>query len=154
METLVGTNRFYVFVNSKPQAVFTDASGLQMETELLDHIEGGNNLFVHKLPGRTKVSNLTFKSGLTNSQGLFKWYCEIVQGKITRQNISVVVFDAAGQQVCKWEFHRAFPVKWIGPQFSAGANTMAIETLEFAHEGLFTDTGNASASVSASGSIG
>jgi hypothetical protein len=31
-------------------------------------------------------------------------------------------------------------VKWIGPELSAGGNTLAIETLEVAHQGLLRKT--------------
>jgi phage tail-like protein len=136
VETPVGGNRFYVTFDGIIEAVFTDASGLQIETEMLEHIEGGNNSFVHKLPGRTKISNITLKSGLAHSHKLFDWYRDIMQGKIVRHNLTIEVLDNAGKPVCKWQFKGAFPIKWVGPQLSAGANAIAIETLEFAHEGL------------------
>jgi phage tail-like protein len=136
VETPVGSNRFYVTFDKDIEAVFTDASGLQIETEMLEHIEGGNNFFVHKLPGRTKISNVTLKSGMTVSKKLFNWYRDITQGKIKRKNMTIEVFDHNGKFVCKWEFRGVIPIKWVGPQLSAGANAMAIETLEFAHEGF------------------
>jgi phage tail-like protein len=30
----------------------------------------------------------------------------------------------------------AFPIKWTGPNFNASQNTLAIETIEIAHEGI------------------
>jgi phage tail-like protein len=38
--------------------------------------------------------------------------------------------------VARWNFFRAWPVKYTGPTFSAEGNDVAIETLEIAHEGL------------------
>jgi phage tail-like protein len=128
--------RFYVTINDKAKAVFTEISGLQVETVVQDYEEGGNNEFIHRLPGRTKVGNVTLKYGLTKSNELFKWYADIVRGKITRYNLSVIMYDTEGNELVRWNFLNAFPVKWTGPQFSADGRAMAIETLELAHEGM------------------
>lgn len=133
------TNRFYVILDLVPTAVFTELSGLQVETEVMEYAEGGNNSFVHRLPGRTKVSNITLKRGMTTSNELFKWYMEIAQGnKIKRRNLSIVMYDTALKEVMRWSFNNAYPVKWIGPQLSAASTNSAIETLELAHDGLQT----------------
>jgi phage tail-like protein len=128
--------RFYVEIDAIPQAVFTEVSGLQMETEIMEYAEGGNNSFIHRLPGRTKVSNLTLKRGMTSSNEFFKWYLQVMQGKDTRRNISVVMYDVSGKELVRWNFVKAYPVKWIGPQFSADGTAMAVETVELAHNGL------------------
>ncbi|MBK9710615.1 MAG: phage tail protein [Kouleothrix sp.] len=128
--------RFYVEIDEKKQAVFTEVSGLQIETVVQEYEEGGNNGYVHRLPGRTKVSNLTLKRGITRSNEFFKWQAEIASGKITRRNISLVIYDVKGDVLIRWEFIKAYPVKWIGPQLSADGHAMAIETLELAHDGV------------------
>jgi phage tail-like protein len=125
-----------VKIDGYAQAVFTEMSGLQIETTVTDYEEGGNNGFVHRLPGRSKVSNLTFKRGLTKSNDFFKWYLKILQGSLERKNLDVVMFDPSGNEIAKWSFSRAFPVKWVGPQLTADGKAVAIETLELAHDGL------------------
>jgi phage tail-like protein len=127
--------RFYVIIDKIPQAVFTELSGLQMETEVLEYTEGGNNSYTHRLPGRTKVSNITLKRGMARNNELFKWYLENQQ-KITRRGVSVVMYDTQGKELMQWAFVGAYPVKWVGPQFTAGGNQTAVETLELAHGGL------------------
>lgn len=128
--------RFYVMIDHVPQAVFTEVSGLQLETVVQDYEEGGNNSFVHRLPGRTKVGNLVLKRGMTKTNEFFKWYMDFMTGKMRRQNISVVMYDTAGKELLRWNFEGAYPVKWSGPQFSADGKNIAIETLELAHNGL------------------
>jgi phage tail-like protein len=131
------SGRFYVLIESMPKAVFTELTGLQIETEVMEYAEGGNNRFVHRLPGRTKVSNITLKRGITSSNELFMWYLDIAHGKqFTPRNLSVVMYDTAGREVVRWHFIRAYPVKWIGPQLTAGGAQAAIETLELAHDGI------------------
>ncbi len=128
--------RFYVMFDEKVQGVFTEVSGLQVEMDVLEYQEGGNNGFVHRLPGFTKVSNITLKRGMTKSNDFFKWCASIASGKFTRRNVSVVMYDTSGAELMHWDFHNAYPVKWIGPQFKASDAAAAIETLELAHEGI------------------
>jgi len=135
-------NRFYVEVGSTPgqsdfQAVFSEVSGLQVEMQTTDYEEGGENNFVHKLPGRLKVSNVTLKRGLVRSNDFLHWLMNAALVKpMDRRNVSIVLFDQAGTAVMRWNFLNAFPVKWVGPQFTADSTTIAIESVELAHEGL------------------
>lgn len=128
--------RFYVRVGNETEAVFTEVSGLQVETTIQEYEEGGNNAFVHKLPVRTKVSNLTLKRGIAKGNAFYKWYESIVAGRIERKNLSLVIFAASGEEIAQWDFDGAFPIKWIGPQLTAEGNAVAIETLELAHSGI------------------
>jgi phage tail-like protein len=128
--------RFYVEIGGMAQAVFTEVSGLQLEMEVMEYQEGGVNDFVHRLPGRTKSGNLTLKRGMTSSNEFFKWYAELAQGKFTAKNISLVMYDVTGAKLAHWNLIKAYPVKWIGPQFSAHDAAVAVETLELAHAGL------------------
>ncbi len=128
--------RFYVELGGIKEAVFTEVSGLQIETAFFDYEEGGNNSFVHRLPGRVKASNLTLKRGMTLSNDFFKWQADVARGKIERRNVSVILYDVQGKKLILWEFLRAYPVKWVGPQFNAGTGAMAIETMELAHDGI------------------
>jgi phage tail-like protein len=57
-----------------------------------------------------------------------------------RRNVSIVLFDQAANTVMRWNFLNAFPVKWVGPQFTADSTTLAIESVELAHEGLTVET--------------
>jgi phage tail-like protein len=131
--------RFYVMIEGIPKAVFSEVSGLQVETEVMEYAKGGNNSFSHRLPGRTKVSNLTLKRGMTSSNEFFKWYVQTMNGKSDRRNLAVVMYDSQGEELLRWDFLNAYPVKWIGPQLEAGSNATAVETLELAHDGLHVE---------------
>lgn len=128
--------RFYVMFDDKAQGVFTEVSGLQVEMDVMEYQEGGNNGFVHRLPGYTKISNLTLKRGMTSSNEFYKWFMEVASGKIKRRHVSVMMYDVEGKKLMQWDFTNAYPVKWIGPQFRATDTAAAIETLELAHEGV------------------
>jgi len=131
-----GSFRFYIEIDGLAQAVFTEMSGLQVETEVMEYEEGGSNGFVHRLPGRTKIGTITLKRGVTKSNEFFKWCQDIVYGKIRARNMSVVMYDGAGVEMTRWDFANAYPIKWTGPQFDADGKTAAVESLELAHDGL------------------
>ena len=100
--------------------------------------EGGQNLFVHRLPTRVEYGNLVLKRGLVKRNEFFSWCASIVsQNKVKRQNITLHLVDAATRStLVSWTFLNAYPVKWSGPSFKANSTEVAIELLELAHEGL------------------
>lgn len=134
--------RFYVEISQPSSkdalhALFTEVSGLQVEMVTTDYEEGGMNTFVHKLPGRLKVSNVTLKHGLTKSMDFMQWCVNAATQKpMDRRNLSVIMYDSMGTVVVRWDFADAFPVKWVGPQFTADSTTIAIESVELAHKGV------------------
>ncbi|HNP73716.1 MAG TPA: phage tail protein [Kouleothrix sp.] len=135
-DTFVGC-RFYLQIEGVSKAVFAEISGLQVETEIFEYAEGGNNGFVHRLPGPIRVGNITLKRGLAGSDELFKWYMKIVQGKLDdRRNLSVLIYNTEGEELQRWNFIKAYPVRWVGPSLDANNSSVAIETFELAHAGL------------------
>jgi phage tail-like protein len=130
--------RFYVQIGDgaqQNQALFTEVSGLQVEMQTMDYQEGGTNTFVHRLPGPLKIGNITLKHGLTRSNEFLQW-CLSVPPHLHRRNVTVVMYDAEGSWVARWHFRNAYPVKWVGPSFTADSTAMAIESIEVAHQGL------------------
>jgi phage tail-like protein len=128
---------FLVELDGIAQASFTECSGLSTTTEVIENREGGDNVTVRKLPGKSSYSDISLKWGLTDSTELWDWRQQIVDGNIVRKNGSIVVFDLANStEVARWNFVRAWPTKWEGPNLSAKGNDIAIDTLVLAHEGL------------------
>src|ERR671932_254038 len=100
MNTDVHTaRRFYVEIEGHPQAVFTEVGGLQVEMQVMEYQEGGNNGFIHRLPGPTKIGNLVLKRGLTTSNDFFKWCMEVITRNVSRRHVSVLLYDTQGQEV-------------------------------------------------------
>jgi phage tail-like protein len=128
---------FLVEIDGIAQASFTECSGLSTTTEVIENREGGDNVTVRKLPGKTSYSDISLKWGLTDSTELWDWRQQITDGNVVRKNGSIVVFDLANStEVARWNFVRAWPTKWEGPSLSAKGNDIAIDTLVLAHEGL------------------
>jgi phage tail-like protein len=128
--------RFIVEIQGLIIGGFSEVSGLQAETDVETVEEGGVNDYVHKLPKKTKYPNIILKKGLTDSDALWKWYQDVVQGKISRKSGYIILIDNEGNEKWRWNFIEAYPVKWSGPELKAESNTVAVESLELAHNGL------------------
>jgi len=128
--------QFLVEIDGITRAAFQQCSGFDSSIDVVEHREGGENTTVRKLPGMTKYSNIVLKWGMSDDKNLYQWHKAVIDGKIERKNGSIVLLDRAGQEVARWNFVRAWPSKWDGPDFNAEGNDVAIETLELAHEGV------------------
>jgi phage tail-like protein len=126
---------FLVEIDGIAHAVFSEVTGLESETAVIEYRAGGENV-VRKLPGLTKFGNITLKRGITQDAELWNWRKSIVDGNIDRRNGSIVLLDDNRSPVVRWNFHNGWICKWEGPALSAKSNEVAIETMEIAHEGL------------------
>lgn len=127
--------RFRVLINQTIVAHATEVTGLQFETETESYEEGGVNDYVHILPKRSKLQNITLKRGITDLDDLWEWRQNVITGTFERKDVTVILMDIAGNDTkWRWKFHRAYPVKWTGPELKGDSNTVAFETIELAHE--------------------
>jgi phage tail-like protein len=114
---------------------FLEVSGLGFEYDLQTWDEGGNNLFTWTWQGRVKPSQITLKSGVTNSTVLFDWAQG--RGRLTGpQNLFLRFTTAGGNTIRTFNVAAAIPVRWTGPTADIGANQVATESLVVAHRGL------------------
>jgi phage tail-like protein len=119
-----------------PLGGFSECSGLETTLEVEDYKEGGNNGGVLKFPTRTTWSNIRLKRGLVDSDALWQWHDDYVQGIGTRRDGIITLQNEQQQTVKSWRFKRGLPLKWVGPTLNAAQNQVAIEELEIAHEGI------------------
>ncbi len=127
---------FLIEIDGITRAAFQEASGFDSTTDVVEHREGGQNTTPMKLPGMTKYSNISLKHGLTDDRELYDWHRQIVNGEMVRKDGSIIVLDREGNEKVRWNFRRAWPTKWDGPDFNAEGNDVAIETFELVHEGV------------------
>lgn len=114
---------------------FSVCTGLEMEVEVFQYAEGGNNEFVHNLPGRVRYPNLHLTHGLTDQDALQKWFWA-TRTKAELREITIELQSPDGRARRTWTFADAFPVKWTGPVVDAGSAEYGTESLEIAHSGL------------------
>ncbi|MDY6818778.1 MAG: phage tail protein [Halobacteriales archaeon] len=128
--------RFQVEIDALIVGGFSEVSGIRRELQTEEYQEGGVNHYTHTLPTRFSHPNVTLRRGLTDATELWEWTQAAVHGSITRRGVRVIVQDAGGEEVWGWEFRGAFPVAWEGPDLQGTGGTVAIETLELAHNGI------------------
>src|SRR4051794_21081770 len=82
---------------------FNEVSGLEIETDIEKFPEGGFNSYEQQLAGPSKYpSRLVLKRGMTNTQNLWSWYQDVLNGKIIRKTVSVCLLDSAGNEQRRW----------------------------------------------------
>jgi len=121
--------RFRVEIHGIQQAGFSECSSVGSHIEVVEYREGGEVSSVRKLAGKTSYPDITLKWGMTDSQDLYAWHLQTVQGNIQRQDGSVIQLDDIGNEKLRWNFYKAWPSKWDGPAYSAKGNDVSIETL-------------------------
>jgi phage tail-like protein len=131
-----GSYNFLVELDGISRAAFQECSGFDSTIDIIEHREGGENTTLRKLPGLTKYSNIVLKWGVTDDMDLNNWHKQAIQGDLQRKNGSIVLLNRLGEEVARWNFVRAWPSKYDGPDFNAEGTEVAIETMELAHEGV------------------
>jgi phage tail-like protein len=131
---------FLLMIDNVQAGGFSECSGLQTEVKTFDYKEGGRNNTTLKFPEHASYGNVTLKRGVTVSDELLNWQLDAAAGRFKRTeegiDFAIVLRDEAGDPVKQWNLIRAFPIKWTGPDLKAGGGEIAIESLEFAHEGI------------------
>ncbi len=124
---------------------FTEVSGLDFETEVIEYREGNSKKYNKtKQPGLTKYSNVTLKRG--TFQGDFDFFTEwqktyyFQEGNETgskyRRAITIKLLGEDHKPIITWILENAWPSKVQSTDLKADANEVAIETMELVHEGL------------------
>jgi phage tail-like protein len=123
---------------------FAECSGLELEADVREYLEGGRNDGVVRRVGRVKLVPLVLKRGMLVADGrvdraLWDWISGMVGGTlpIPRYDGLVRVKDAARRAVVAiWAFDAALPSKVTGPRLDARTGEIAMEELHLVHEGL------------------
>lgn len=121
-------------------AGFSDVSGLGAEITVAEYRNGNDpENHVRKVPNINKVSDVTLKRGIINSEDLWNWINEVRNnGWGAQRNVVISLMDESGQNtVQKWTLQNAVPTKYTGPTLAAkGGTDVAMEELVLAAEGI------------------
>jgi phage tail-like protein len=130
--------RFRVEIDGINQAGFSEVFFADSIIELVEYREGNDPTHIRKLPGLTRVGNVTLRLGMTDSMEVFRWYADTAaQGPaIARRNVVVVVMNEAGEDKARFVVRDAWPVKYSVGSLNAKGNDVLIETLELVNEGI------------------
>jgi phage tail-like protein len=155
MDELLQTFRFHVTLTPSAPATgvqpicvdgaFSECSGLVLEADVREYLEGGRNDGVIRRVGRAKLSPLVLKRGMfITGRGevdmqLWHWLTSMVSGAlpVARYDGEIRVDDPSGHRpLARWNFSRGLPIKVSGPTLNAKTGEVAVEEVTIAHEGL------------------
>ncbi len=113
---------------------FQSVSGLNVEYDTESIKEGGQNHFEHKLPVRSKFSDLVLKRGMLTDSEVIRW-CKkaLFDREITPVQVIVILLNPEHQPLRTWKVNNAWPRKWNVSDFNAGENSIVVETLELCY---------------------
>lgn len=113
---------------------FQSAGGLNIEYDTETIKEGGENRFEHKLPSRTKFSDLILKRGMLTDSAVIRWCKNALENREFNPALIVVsLLNEKHQPLRTWKVHRAWPRKWSVSDFNANENSVVVETLELSY---------------------
>jgi phage tail-like protein len=153
---LVQNFRFAVWLSRSPgtggeassqlgNGFFAECSGLELEAEVKEYLEGGRNDGVVRRVGRIKLVPIVLKRGMfvpnpnaRADSALWDWITGMTSGvlPVPRYDGMVQVFAERRREVARWSFQRGLPKKVTGPTLNAKSGEIAVEELHIDHEGL------------------
>jgi phage tail-like protein len=131
-------------------------SALKRTTEMVEHREGGDPSSSHKSPGRTKYEPITMERGVTHDTEFEAWANKVwhfgnaqapadlrqreVSLKDFRKDLTIDVFNEAGQKVLSYKVYRAWVSEFTAQaDLDANANAVLIQSIKIENEGWERD---------------
>lgn len=122
---------------------FSDVSGLGVEMTMAEYRNGNEKEnHVRKVPGMHKVSDVTLKRGIVNSEDLWDWVKQAQRsGPEAQRDVVITLLNEAGDIVESWILRNVVPMKYTGPTLAAkGGGEVAMEELVLSVEGIDLET--------------
>jgi phage tail-like protein len=133
----VTANRFYVEIKKEIKACFSECSGLGVQIDKEVYLEGGVNDQQRIFLKQAKFNDITLKHGITDDMLFWQWISQVLKGEpALRLNVRILLFNQAGETMQTWTLIGAIPVAWKAPSLQVSSNTIAIEELTLAYEGV------------------
>jgi phage tail-like protein len=118
---------------------FQEVSGLKAEWGVEEVPEGGENRYVHRLPTRTRYSNVVLKRGVVRmTSPLAYWLsdcfsADFVGHKVDPKLVNVLLLDGKRRPVVHWMLEGAYPVAWDHSAMQSMESNLLVETVELAY---------------------
>jgi phage tail-like protein len=127
---------FQVRIDGKSMGNWQKCDGLSLEYDLYEYKEGGENAYVHRLPGRVNYPNVRLTRPIDSDSTTVNAWLMSLQVRMVPSTAEISVLDPSGESVAKWVLAGVYPVKWTGPSLDVNSNQWATETLELSHTGF------------------
>jgi phage tail-like protein len=113
---------------------FQRVSGLSAEITTTTLVEGGQNLYAHRLPERVDYGNLVLERGLVLASPLnLQNNQSFSLFEFKPSNVLVTLHGEDGEPLSAWLFLKAYPVSWSTTDLDASKKEVLIDSLELAY---------------------
>lgn len=128
--------KFLVEIDGFVEAGFQKAGPLKTTVEVSEYREGGST-FPDKDPGLANVDNLVLERGSTESEELYQWFKNILdgvggEGGVDKRNLAIIQQDRAGNEISRWNVYNCFPISFQAGDWDATTSEKNIESVELA----------------------
>jgi phage tail-like protein len=115
-----------------------EVTGLDAETQVIEYRHSNSKTYsTIKMPGLAKYGNVTVKKGIfVNDKQFWTWFSATNMNTYKRLSVVISLLDEKGKPTMSWTLINAWPSKIQGTDLKSDSNEVAVESIEFAHEGL------------------
>lgn len=135
-DNYVTVNHFWIEIDKDTTCRFSECHGLGVKIQKDTYFEGGLNDQQRVFLGHAEFSDITLKRGLTDSPTFFQWLGAGFEYRNTRSDVNIALFNQAGEIMISWDFIGGIPIAWKISPLQAKGESVAIEELTIAIEGL------------------
>jgi len=136
----IGNYNFRVEIEGVDAGQFRSVDGLSCETEVIEYKDGSDPNRIHLLSGPSRCGPIVLTYGAGTNPSLWNWFSSVAEGNLVRKDGSVILLADDDTEAARWNFYRAFPVRWEGPSLdSTSTKGIAIERMELAVEWMELD---------------
>jgi phage tail-like protein len=126
---------FEIFPQVPNDFRFQEVTGLNVSINVDTYNEGGENRFVHRLPGRTTYTDLVLKRGMTLVSGVSAWCIDSMENfNYQPTNMLISLLNADHLPVSSWYIANAYPIKYDITGLNAEQNQIVIESITLRYE--------------------
>jgi len=126
-------HKFSVEIDGSIVGGITKVEGLKDEHEVVEYGNGEDINTLYR-PGRRKHGRLTLTRDFSATKEFFLWRKSVVDGKVERKSMSVILLNDAGEESMRYNFTEAWPVSYTGPSLDSRNSSHAQESIEVAYE--------------------
>jgi phage tail-like protein len=123
---------------------FKEVTGLEHSSDVLEYRTGDmKSLVKMKRLGLQKGGTIVLKRGIRKAYDkVLGVYKELEKNEYhtfdSTVELQIFLLDALGAPIMEWNIAKAVPIKFSGPNLKSDSNEIAIESIEFAHDGIET----------------
>lgn len=126
---------FEIFPQLLNDLSFQEVTGLTTDVNLDTYNEGGENRFVHRLPGRTKYTDLVLKRGMALVSGITAWCLDAIENfNYQPTNLIVSLLNEQHLPVSSWYVINAIPIRYEISGLNADQSQVVIESMTLRYE--------------------